>query len=226
MGDFYPEGTSSKQLLRFYADRFDTVEVNMTFYRYPTSNAVAKWREETDEDFLFAVKLNRLITHFQKLKGTTDSVRSFLAVLEGLGRKLGPILIQLPPQLDKDLVLLDSLGELPNEHKYAVEFRHPSWFTEGSWRTLEKHRVAACLIDSNRLQLRDVVTAPFAYIRWHGKDGKRQGNYSRDDLREWASIIDDLDVDEVFGYFNNDVGGHAPRNCQDLRGMLPPHCFR
>ena len=205
----------------FYAERFGTVEVNMTFYRLPTSRTVRKWYDLTPPDFVFSAKMNRGITHYRKLQDSDKLVRSFLDVMNGLEEKLGPILMQLPPELGPDLGLLETfLASLP-PLQYAVEFRDRDWLQPATLRLLERYGVALVLTDPpppDHL----AATADFAYVRWHGRGGASY-EYTERELNDWAAALRDLSVDEVYGYFNNDQGGAAPRNAAALSSLLQEH---
>lgn len=219
VGRFYPQGTPADGMLELYAQRFGTVEIDMTFYRVPGAATAERWAERTPDDFVFAAKMNRAVTHYKKLQGTDRAVGSFFRPLERLGEKLGPVLVQLPPSLSPDHELLDGfLRSLPARHRYAVEFRHPGWLTSRTYRVLEEQGVALCLADRARERPELVVTAPFAYVRWHGRSASY--SYTTEELREWAGLLGSLDVDGVYGYFNNDAGARAPSNAAALSGML------
>jgi uncharacterized protein YecE (DUF72 family) len=220
MGRFYPDRIRSGDLLRFYSQRFSTVEIDMTFYRFPSAKAVKAWYERTPHDFLFSAKMNRLITHYRKLKGVEDSLGSFLDVMSGLEEKLGPLLVQLPPDLAPDHALLEGfLALLPEGYRYAVEFRDPGWLGTRTYRLLEKYGMALCLVDSSRARIEGPATASFAYVRWHGR-GSAAYDYGPAELEEAAEALRELPVNEVFGYFNNDVGAHAPFNAMAMDERL------
>ncbi len=220
VGTYYPSGTRPAEMLPYYSRDFDTVELNVTFYRFPTPAMVRAWTERTPERFVFSAKLNRMFTHYRKLKGGEELIDDFLSPLRGLGEKLGPILVQLPPGLGPDHALLESfLALLPADLRYAVEFRDERWISSRTLAMLEVHKVALCLIDAPHARISGMATAPFAYVRWHGRTGADY-DYSEEELRAWARELDDLPVDEVYGYFNNDVGAHAPYDAMDLLRML------
>lgn len=221
VGKFYPQGAEPSSFLSHYAKVFDTVEINATFYRLPFLNMVKGWRTRTPEDFLFAPKLSRTITHFRKLKDIEALLQQFLERLRLLGPKLGPILIQLPPSLHLDLQRLEGfLALLTGPERFAVEFRHESWFCPETYQLLEHYKRALCLIDSPKLRTEPRTTADFAYIRWHGREAWFNYEYSLPEIREWARDLAPLPVDEVFGYWNNDVNAYAPKNCQQLLRLL------
>jgi uncharacterized protein YecE (DUF72 family) len=207
-------------LLAYYSHKFRTVEVNMTFYRFPSIKAVHHWYESTPEGFTFAVKMNRAITHYRKLRGVERYVDSFISSLSPLEEKLGPVLVQLPPDLSPDHALLERfLSDLPRPHDYAIEFRDREWLTSRTYAILEKYSVAAVLADPPPPGPEVRSTADLCYVRWHGRQGPGYV-YPRSELKKWAELLQSLSTDRVFGYFNNDVGAAAPRNARSLLGLL------
>ncbi|WP_019176861.1 DUF72 domain-containing protein [Methanomassiliicoccus luminyensis] len=219
MSSFYPPGIPAGEMLPWYARQFGTVEVDMTFYRIPGPETVAAWKGRTPSGFVFAAKMNRAITHYKKLRGADSLVRSFMSSLEPLDARLGPVLVQLPPSLAPDQQLLDDfLSSLPRDRKYAVEPRHSGWYSPRIYRILERHGAALCIADRARGGAEHVPTAPFAYVRWHGRSASY--SYTADELENWARLLASLNVDDVYGYFNNDAGARAPRNAATLIGML------
>lgn len=221
VGKFYPEDCEPGEFLGHYAKVFDTVEINATFYRLPFLNMVKGWRARTPEGFLFAPKLSRTITHYQKLQNVQASLDRFLERLRLLGPKLGPILVQLPPSLRCDLVRLEGfLSLLTGPERYAVEFRHASWLVPPTYELLERYGRALCLVDSPKLRTEPRTTAGFAYVRWHGRETWFNYEYTPAEIREWAKLLAALPVEEIFGYWNNDVNAFAPKNCQELLKVL------
>lgn len=220
MGEFYPRGTRPNEMLDHYASVFDTVEVDYTFYRLPSPEAVEGWKERTPEDFVFSVKMSRLATHFHKLDRPQDDIPPFIERLSVLGPRLGPVLVQLPPSLKADNDRLENfISSFPRGVRAAVEFRHPSWLNPATYRVLERQGCALCLVDSGRMDVTGPVTADFTFVRWHGRNGASY-DYSDDEIREWVTRLDGLDVPEVFAYWNNDVGGHAPRNALRMSKLV------
>jgi uncharacterized protein YecE (DUF72 family) len=212
--------------LEFYAQRFDTVEVNSTFYRLPRRDAVAHWVEQSPDDFLFAVKASRYLTHVKRLRDLGPGLERFLERIEPLlgSPKLGPLLWQLPPTFRRDRDrLADALARLPRELRHCIEFRHPSWFVEDTYALLREHEVALAIGDRpqvNAFQAHE-LTADWTYVRFHGGTRGRRGNYSESELREWAVRMRDWSrTHEVYAYFNNDWEGFAPRNAMLLKRLL------
>lgn len=218
---FYPKGLATARWLVYYAAQLPTVELNVTFYRLPTERAFAHWHDETPPDFRFAVKASRLITHLKRLKGVDEALDSFLARARLLGDKLGPILYQLPPGLQRNDELLEGfLRLLPPDLEHAFEFRHRSWFEPAVFDLLRRYGVAFCVMDWVGLPCPVVATARFAYVRFHGTAGRYWGAYSDDMLRRWAEQIAALGVATVYAYFNNDFNADAVFNAKTLMRLL------
>jgi uncharacterized protein YecE (DUF72 family) len=225
-GIFYPPRLTSKDWLRFYAERFDTVEVNTTFYRLPRASSVARWVEESPEGFTFAVKVSRYITHIKRLLEVPQHLPLLYERIAPLVRspKLGPLLWQLPPTFKLDLDrLAGTLEHLHDGHRHAFEFRHPSWFRDDVYTLLREHRVA--LVIGDRLQVSAFqtheLTADFTFVRFHSGTRGRNGNYSHRELDEWADRLERWAHEvEVFAYFNNDWEGYAIENGRYLKARL------
>lgn len=221
-GVFYPEGLRQRDELGWYADRFRTVELNNPFYRLPAPESFDRWRDAVAEDFVFAVKASRYITHIRRLRETSDSLTLFLERAERLGSKLGPVLFQLPPTFPADLgVLRGFLEELPPRHRWVVEFRHPSWHTPAAYDALGERGVALCIPVGGRVRPDLVTTAPFVYVRMHAGEGAG-GGFTTEQLEWWASRLRALDRagKDRYVYFNNDPGGHAPHDARTLLDLL------
>jgi uncharacterized protein YecE (DUF72 family) len=223
-GPFYPERFSPARMLRFYCEHFDTVELNTTFYRLPPKKAVAEWAASTPAHFLFAAKGSRFITHMKKLKDPEPALDRYFDHLAPLGKKLGPIVFQLPPfwqyNLDR---LADFLKALPRTGRYAFEFRNPTWHTATVYRLLENFNAAFCPWDLAGIQSPILITADWAYVRLHGPGpGKYQGLYSPAALRKWAKRIEDWSqkLKAVYVYFDNDMEGFAVRNALALKRLV------
>jgi uncharacterized protein YecE (DUF72 family) len=219
---FYPPGVPRARWLEFYAERFPTVELNVTFYRLPSEKAVLSWRRRAPEGFIYAAKLSRLITHLRRLRDADEALALFLARVRLLDEHLGPILIQLPPNLKGDAKLLDTfLAKCDPSLRWAVEFRDPSWFTGATYAVLHRRGAALCIHDylpDHPLQ----VTAPFVYLRFHGAGALYRGDYPADALRAWADRLRSWAAQGLDGYayFNNDAEGHAVKNAQTLQSMF------
>ncbi|HEY6052626.1 MAG TPA: DUF72 domain-containing protein [Gaiellaceae bacterium] len=229
-GVFYPPRLAARHWLGFYARRFDTVEVNMTFYRLPKVEAVRRWVEESPDGFLFAVKASRYLTHVKRLKDVGPGLATFLERIEPLlaSPKLGPMLWQLPPNFQRDDErLAAALASLP-PGRHCFEFRHESWFRDEVYDLLRDHGVALVIGDRPQVHAFQAheLTADWTFVRFHAGTRGLRGNYSEGELREWAGRIDAWrrgGVD-VYAYFNNDWEGFAIRNglrLQELLGVEP-----
>jgi uncharacterized protein YecE (DUF72 family) len=225
-GVFYPPRLPASRWLDSYAETFDTVELNATFYRLPTRRSAARWAEETPEGFLFSVKVSRYLTHVVRLRDAGKHLALLLERVQPLaeGSKLGPLLWQLPPTFRRDDERLAAmLADLPDTLRHAIEFRHPSWLDPTVLQLLRDHGVALVVGDRpDAPATRDLAsTADFAYIRFHYGSAGRGGNYSQRELAEWAETIRGWSADrDVYGYFNNDWSGYAPRNAEILKRLL------
>jgi uncharacterized protein YecE (DUF72 family) len=218
---FYPRELAQKEWLPFYAQHFDTVEINMSFYRFPKAETLKKWLEKTPPGFKFTLKANRQITHRKKLKDVNAEVRYFTLLADNLQDKLGCILFQLPPSLTfDDRLLEDFLSTLPPGHKNVIEFRHESWYTKKTFDLLQAHEVIFCTVSSAMVP--DIVglTAQTAYFRFHGLTGGYRYCYTDDELKRWADTIKSASVQESYVYFNNDYKAYAVENCKALSNLL------
>lgn len=222
-GPFYPKGHPNDQLLAYYVKHFHTVEINNTFYRLPSEDAVREWRHAVPEDFVFAVKGSRYITHQKKLKDPQQALPAFISRVQSLGDKLGPILFQLPPGWHLNLDRLTAfLQVLPEGYRYAFEFRDPGWFGEKTERLLSGRGAAFCVYDFEGRQSPRSVTAHFVYIRLHGPDVAYSGRYNREQLKDWAEFIAGCTGEgkDVYCYFDNDESGYAAHNAMELHNLL------
>jgi uncharacterized protein YecE (DUF72 family) len=212
----YPKGLPASRWLEHYATLFDTVEVNATFYRLPRREAVARWVEQTPEEFTFAVKASRYLTHLKRLTDLGSGIERFYERIEPLtaSPKMGPVLWQLPANFHRDDERLENaLGVLPRG-RHCFEFRHESWFAPAVYELLRTHGVALVIGDHPQRPFQThELTADWAFIRFHyGKRG-RNGNYSESELEEWRDRIAGWRSSaEVFAYFNNDWLGYAVKN--------------
>ena len=221
-GDFYPADLPTAQWLEFYAARFDTVEINNSFYRLPSAATFAVWRRRAPRGFLYAVKASRFLTHMKKLKDPADPLANFFSRAKHLGPALGPVLYQLPPRWPLNIERLqDFLRALPRNRHHAIEFREPTWYDDRVFALLVRHKVALCLHDMAGSASGRLSVGPFIYVRFHGTS-KYSGSYSDDMLEGWAGWLAARigEGKSVYAYFNNDTGGHAPRDAERLRTML------
>jgi uncharacterized protein YecE (DUF72 family) len=215
-GKFYPEKISAPKMLPFYASKFSTTEINYTFKRIPTEKTLENWMSQTPQDFRFALKAPERITHYQRLAGSEETLNYFWAIARTLGEKLGPILFQLPPNLKKDVSLLENfLVELPPEMKAAFEFRNESWLSDEIFGALKKHNAALCIADSEKLSTPVVMTSDFGYFRLRDQ-------YDKSALEKWAEIISEQrkSVEEIFVYFKHEESGSGPEFANQLSQIL------
>ena len=220
---YYPEGLPKSKWLQFYAKEFSTVELNNSFYHLPSEKAFVTWRESTPDDFLFAVKVSRFITHIKRLRNLDSAVENFLSRASLLKGKLGPLLYQLPPNMKRnDEVLENFLISLPQEYQHVFEFRHESWIDEPVFCILQRYNAGLCVFDMPGFSCPLVATTHFAYIRFHGSHGLYSSCYSNGELSQWAQKIVQLDekVKAVHIYFNNDAEAFAVRNALSLTKFI------
>ena len=222
-GRFYPKDLPTAKWLEYYARHFDTVELNNPFYRQPERKTFEKWRRAVPDDFVYAVKLNRFITHIKRLGVERDSIERSYGTMTGLGPKLAVVLVQLPPRMKFDEDRADRFFSLvaPRRRRHALEPRDASWFTDEALTFLRWRNVALVIGETPHWPTHTAVTADFVYLRLHGPGKRYASAYDDATLREWAERIrawrgDGLDV---FAYFNNDELGYAPKNALRLREL-------
>lgn len=223
-------GVPQARWLEHYAGRFDTVELNNSFYRLPDPSAFEGWRRRLPEGFVVAVKASRYLTHVKRLRDAAQPVRLLTERASLLREKLGPVLLQLPPRMTADVGLLDAaLDAFPGGVKVAVEFRDPTWFSDECRRVLEEHSSAMCIADGGAVDSPLWRTADWGYVRFHSGRAAPQSCYGRTALTGWAKRLAGLWSPEetVYVYFNNDLHGCAPRNARTFAsevqtaGLLP-----
>jgi uncharacterized protein YecE (DUF72 family) len=225
-GVFYPERLPATKWLAFLADRFDTVELNASFYRWPRDTTVKRWAATVPDGFRFAVKLWRGFTHYNRLEDPKGSLPRFMALFDAMPpEKRGPLLVQLPPQMDVDAHRLDRfLGSLePFGWQVCVEFRNATWTEPGIVDLLDRHRVALCVHDMTRAApVQEPNAAPFVYVRRHGPGARYSGSYSDDCIAADAAAVRGWLASgrDVFVYYNNDRGGNAVRDAVRLKQAL------
>ncbi len=204
-GSFYPEKLPASQMLAHYSTRMGAVEINNTFYRMPTPEALAAWAAETPTDFRFALKSPRRITHDRKLADVAPAVERLDQAARALGEKLGPILFQLPPVMRKDLVRLDDfLAALPPGLQPAMEFRHESWFADDVYACLRARKAALCIADAEELATPPVATAGWGYLRLRRQD------YDRAALASWAERIRGQGWETAYVFFKHEDEAKGP----------------
>ncbi|MDR6986236.1 uncharacterized protein YecE (DUF72 family) [Paenarthrobacter nitroguajacolicus] len=221
----YPPGLPASKRLAHYVARFNTVELNASFYRWPRDTSFAGWRNRLPEGFAMSVKAPRGLTHAKKLYSPEVWVERISRCWHELGDKRAVLLVQLPPGFARDDARLDYfLSVVPHWIRIAVEFRHDSWDHPDVYSLLERHGAAYCIMSGANLPCILRATAPFVYVRMHGPDHQHLygGSYSDADLQWWADRIREWSGPgkDVYVYFNNDGGGHAVRNADTLRWLL------
>ncbi|MGQ4878549.1 DUF72 domain-containing protein [Billgrantia sp. LNSP4103-1] len=217
---FYPGVLAQKEWFGYYAEQFDTVEINNTFYNLPQAATFDKWKEAAPSSFEYALKFSRYGSHMKRLKDPEQSLDAFLEVAQRLGEHLGPILVQLPPNWKSRPERLDAfLAEAPNSYRWAVELRDADWLNDEVYDVLRGHRAALCLHDMLERHPR-VFTTDWTYLRFHGHH--YAGSYSRQYLVAEANRVAELlhEGCDVYAFFNNDQKAHAPRNALDLRRFV------
>jgi uncharacterized protein YecE (DUF72 family) len=222
-GIFYPEGLAQTRWFAFYAEHFDTVEINSSFYHLPKASTFAKWRDQAPRGFCYAIKANRFITQAKKLLDCEEPMERMLSATRHLGDRLGPMLYQLPPSLRLDLDRLERfLKLLPTDITNIFEFRHKSWYVPETYELLDGHGAGFCVHDMGNSVTERIAVGRAAYIRFHGGAGKYWGRYSDDRLTSWADWIvsQARSGRSVWCYFNNDIMGHALDDAQTLKSMV------
>ncbi|MEF8879493.1 MAG: DUF72 domain-containing protein [Candidatus Thermoplasmatota archaeon] len=221
IGKFYPENIDKSDWLKYYSKRFETVEVNASFYRLPFPNMVKGWKNKTPDNFLLTFKGSQIITHRKRLKDIDDYLEKFYSRMNLAEDKIGIILWQLPPSLERNDDLLKTfLKKIDSNFRQVIEFRHKSWFNKEVYQILRDYDVGYCIVSCPDLPTHFETTSDFAYIRWHGEDEWYRTSYTKQQLDEWAKKIKKLDVNEIYGYFNNDYQGFAPENCSQLKQIF------
>jgi uncharacterized protein YecE (DUF72 family) len=214
-GSFYPEDLPASEMLRHYAAKFSSVEINNTFYRMPSASVLASWAEQVPDGFTFALKASQRITHRSRLKDSADSVEFFFRVAATLGDRLGPVLFQLPPNLKRDLPRLrDFLPLLPAGSRAAFEFRHESWFDEEVYAALREARAALCVAEDENLATPLVPTTSWGYLRLRRQD------YGPDSLTEWRDRILAQPWSETFVFFKHEDEARGPLFADGLAKIL------
>ena len=212
---FYPANLASKNFLKHYATKLTAVEVNYTFRRILSEKAALAWMHDVPPGFLFAPKANQYITHMRRLKNLTEPLDRFLPTLEPLRKRkhLGPVLFQLPPNFKADVPLLrDFLAQLPRKFRYAVEFRHESWFTDATFRALKRRNVALCVAETESITTPEERTAKFIYFRF------RRPNYKPAERRRLADRVERCLADglETYAFFKHEEDPRSPLNAVEL----------
>ena len=204
-GSFYPEALPNGKMLAYYAERLPSVEINSTFYRLPRESVLEGWAEQVPAEFRFVIKASRRITHFKRLKGADEETGYLLRAVGVLGDQLGAILFQLPPNMKQDVERLEVfLSGLGDPGRAAFEFRHASWFEEGTYECLRAHGAALCTADTDEEDAEIVRTAPWGYLRL------RKADYSDAAVSDWASRVRDAGWERAFVFFKHEDDAAGP----------------
>ena len=220
-GPFYPEELAEPSWLAFYAEQLKSVEINRSFYRLPTFENFAAWRDATPDDFLFAVKASRYITHMKNLKEPEATLPPLLQAVKGLGDKLGPLLFQLPPRWHANPARLRAfLQALPKGLQTVFELRDQTWHCDEILAILAEFNAAFCVFDIGGFTSPRVTTADYLYLRLHGPVDTYRGYYDSAVLSDWAEWLRRQQVDTAYVYFDNDESAYSVRNALELEEML------
>lgn len=220
-GSFYPEDMPASGMLQYYAERFPAVEINNTFYRMPAASVLEGWARDVPDGFTFVLKASQQITHRRRLKDAAEPVEYFFRSAETLGARLGPVLVQLPPNLKQDVERLEEfLAILPARRRVAFEFRHASWFDDRTFDALRRHGAALCIAHGEEVETPPVATTDWGYLRL------RQVEYDDAALGSWIERTRAMPWSDVFAFFKHEDEGTGPRLAQrfeQLFGSLPGH---
>ncbi len=222
-GLFYPNNLPTSRWFQYYAKFFNTVELNNTFYNFPKISTAKKWYKNSPKDFVYTLKVNRLVTHAKKFKDSAKLVRDFYKVGDALKEKMGCFLFQLPPNMKfNEKKLAEIVSQLDPDRKNVVEFRHGSWFREEVYEEFRKNNVIFCTVSAPELPDDFVKTASDVYIRFHGRGRWYAGYYGDRELSEWARKIKRSKSENAWAYFNNDANAYAVKDCLRLKKILEP----
>jgi uncharacterized protein YecE (DUF72 family) len=222
-GKFYPEHLSKNKWLDYYTRFFNTLEVNNTFYRYPSKKLLLGWYGRTPDNFTFTLKANRIISHLHKFNKTEQYTANFYQLAHLLKEKLLCVLFQLPPMVHKNMALLETIAaQLDYSVTNVLEFRHESWWDSEVYDFMDKRGLVFCSVSASELPESLIKTGSTMYVRFHGKDGWYKYNYPDEVLSAWARKIKQQNAKQVLCYFNNDFNANATRNCLALKKLLEP----
>lgn len=223
IGNFYPEEVKKNKWLNYYSKKFDTVELNSSFYHLPAQKTFASWKKNTGEKFIFSVKASRYITHIKRLEDCREPLGRLIEAADGLGEKLGPFLFQLPPNFKKNEEIFKNFLEiLPEKYKFAFEFRHESWLMDKIYKLLENYGCAVVISSSPGFPYIERVTTNMCYVRLHGSGKLYRSCYSKEQLKKISVLVKkNLNKNiKNYVYFNNDAEAYAVKNAQALIKML------
>jgi uncharacterized protein YecE (DUF72 family) len=222
-GNFYPQELSKRDWLNYYSQNFNTVEINASFYRLPRESTFDTWYRSVFKGFCFSLKVSRFITHIKRLKDSQEPLRTLTIRAEHLGNNLGPLLYQLPPNMHRDNIRLETfLRLLDNRLRHIFEFRHQSWMDDSVFELLKKYNAGFCVYDMPGFTSPVTATTDLAYVRFHGRDNLYSSCYRDSELADWAKRLEKMssNLQNLYIYFNNDAGGFAIQNARTLRKYL------
>jgi uncharacterized protein YecE (DUF72 family) len=222
---FYPEDLPKNQWLDFYANHFNTVEVNNTFYSTPTKKTLMAWKKSTPENFRFSIKANRYFTHMKKMNVDDDFLARYMdfkKTLRPFKDKMDCLLWQMPGNIEKNVSKLQSFCKvLENDFQHVIEFRHASWFTHDIFSILNEHNITFCMVSApKKIPEIAIATNKTGYLRLHGKSTWYKYKYSEQELEQWKLKLEQLELEELYVYFNNDVHANATENARMFAKML------
>lgn len=219
---FYPEHITKKEWFRFYSQNFSTVEVNYSFYRWPSKNTMKNWYKMSPPGFKFTMKAPRMITHIKKLKNAEKWVKDFYALTKILKEKMGCHLFQLPPNIgfkENNFAKLEQFLKVLDKRKdNVIEFRHDSWWRKEVYELLKEHKTIFCVVSGLGMPKDIASTHKTAYFRFHGKHYTEK--YTKGQIENYAKIMKRAKNDKIYAYFNNDFNAYAVKNALQLKGML------
>lgn len=220
-GKFYPESIPQYRWFQHYLKFFNTVELNSPFYHWPKLTTAKSWYRQAPKDFVYTLKVNRLITHMKKFKGTSRLVKEFYKLGDTLKEKMGCFLFQLPPSLKfNERKLNEIINQLDPEKKNVIEFRNITWFNKEVYEKLKRNGIIFCIVSAPKLPEDFVKTTDDIYIRFHGRGWWYASNYSEEELKVWAEKIKKSKAKDTWIYFNNDANAYAVKNCLYLKKLL------
>lgn len=224
-GIFYPKNVKPAEYLTFYARHFPVSEINNSFYKLPAKETVAKWTDMVPDDFLFCPKMSRYLSHLKKLRDPREPLERFFNIFAPFKKHLGPILIQLPANSRFHMEVAENFYEETDQYddfRFALEVRHPSWFSEESIGLMKKHGISLVFSQADRFPYHEEITAKDIYLRFHGPTSLYSSSYSDEILEDYAEKFAAWadDGHEVWAFFNNDVGGHAIHNAKRLQELV------
>lgn len=221
-GKFYPKNISKKDWFDFYSKNFNTVEVNYSFYRWPSKKTMEKWYKEAPRNFKFTLKAPRTITHIKKLKNTERQIADFYKLSSLLKEKLGALLFQLPPSMkfnDNNFKKFEKFLKSLNKNKdNVIEFRHKSWWNKEVYHLLKKNKITFCIVSGLGMPEEIISTNDIAYFRFHGRNYSTL--YPKNAIKKYANIMKNLRCKKIYAYFNNDANAYSIKNARELKGEV------